>query len=931
VVIFQNSLGQTVKLGKQLGQGGEGTVFAVENNPDLAAKIYKPTLAASRFGKIKAMADGRWHKQVNEVAFPIDLLFNGQGGFVGFTMKQVGGRKAVHEAYNPQSQKVHFPKASFPLLLRIALNIASAVAKVHTTGCVIGDINHSGFLVSPDATVTLIDADSFQVQASGQVYHCHVGVPEFTPPELQGQNLGSILRTPNHDNFGLAILIFYILFMGRHPFAGRPTDGGDVPESGEAIKAYRFAYSARTSETKLQPPKHLPTLKDIPVVLADMFERAFGSRGATSGRPKAADWVSALTAAEADIQKCSAKPNHHHFKNAAACPWCNMEHGFSGFTAFGNNATATAPSSTPVDIGQYLSALQAIRDPGPSPDLQMLMPQTGSPTPSTTVNEAISEKRAREIMAVIGAAGGLAVAYVLSKPFVAVGTSVVAFFVGISVPQGIGKIKATVRTSHSVWRQYVTQWGKVAGNDEFLVSKDRANKLIEALRVLPNEEQRLLKELNDKREDTQRQAFLRVHTIDKHHIPGLGVKRKDRLKSNGISNAADLTSSNRYRIRNIKGCAELIQPLFAWKATIESRFRFNPSQGVSITHIAAVKADIATRKVNLERQIVEATKAVGVASNDILQRRTSVPPEAIAAWNNMQQAEADERFIATALKDIRKQAVTVGFVIAGIGLLAIVTRDARQFQTATSSPTILLPQTAPPAREPMAVPVPQPPRQATPPISLEPGTWSRRDAGAGRTELILTSPNHASVAQMIVTCAASGQIEVRFTLKTGISAPRFVVQIGGGNPVTVPVASAIPGYVSDSIIAQIARPNGPSIGTISEFYVAATPVTSDIGQTLRVPTSAEIAALRSTCGIKLPTPPVVPPMPPPIEIRSVPGDIPQQSVGPPLDIRPPNQPQTPPINSPTSRPPPRVQPTPGGAPSQRTTTPTIGSGSGGLY
>ena len=30
-----------------------------------------------------------------------------------------------------------------------------------------------------------------------------------------------MLRTPEHDRFGLAVLVFQLLFMGRHPFAGR--------------------------------------------------------------------------------------------------------------------------------------------------------------------------------------------------------------------------------------------------------------------------------------------------------------------------------------------------------------------------------------------------------------------------------------------------------------------------------------------------------------------------------------------------------------------------------------------------------------------------------------------------------------------------------------------------------------------------------------
>ena len=68
----------------------------------------------------------------------------------------------------------------------MALNIARVFAHIHDTGCVIGDINQRSILVSPTATVAFIDADSFQICDGPQRYLCVVGVPEYTPPELQG-------------------------------------------------------------------------------------------------------------------------------------------------------------------------------------------------------------------------------------------------------------------------------------------------------------------------------------------------------------------------------------------------------------------------------------------------------------------------------------------------------------------------------------------------------------------------------------------------------------------------------------------------------------------------------------------------------------------------------------------------------------------------
>ena len=56
-----------------------------------------------------------------------------------------------------------------------------------------------------------------------------------------------------NDNFGLAVAIFHLLAMGKHPYAGRFA-GGDISMS-DAIAQHRFAFSqVRTSETRTTPP-----------------------------------------------------------------------------------------------------------------------------------------------------------------------------------------------------------------------------------------------------------------------------------------------------------------------------------------------------------------------------------------------------------------------------------------------------------------------------------------------------------------------------------------------------------------------------------------------------------------------------------------------------------------------------------------------------
>lgn len=304
-----------VKLGARLGRGGEGEVLEIVGQPTLAAKLYHQP-DRTHEAKIAALISANLSQRCRAVTFPLEIIRFGDGRFAGFVMPKIAGRQPIHELLGIASMKRYFPRANWSFLVRVALNLSRTIASVHAAGVVIGDINSAGILVGQDATVTLIDADSVQFGQFG----CRVGMAEYTPPELQGVTLSSVARTINHDAFGLAILIFQILALGRHPFSGVRRNGALLPA--EAIAQNRFAYSL-LRETGLKPPPAALQLSELPLGIRVLFERAFAPTAGS--RPTASDWVNELRVMEQGLARCAVRPDHVIPSPALPCPWCRLE------------------------------------------------------------------------------------------------------------------------------------------------------------------------------------------------------------------------------------------------------------------------------------------------------------------------------------------------------------------------------------------------------------------------------------------------------------------------------------------------------------------------------------------------------------------------------------------------------------------------------
>lgn len=679
-----------IPLGKLLGRGGEGAVFEIVGQPDLVAKIYHPDKARERQQKIAAMVASGIQTKVSNAAFPLSPLYEGTGTFAGFTMHRIGKQKPVHQLYSPASRRNEFPNADYRLLLRTALNIARAVAAVHSTGCVIGDLNHSGILVGADATATLIDCDSFQFSANGKAFYCAVGVPDYTPPELQGRSLENINRTPNHDAFGLGVAIFSLLFLGRHPFAGRYLGRGDMPEE-RAIAEYRFAYSSDRSRTQTEPPPFAPTLSYIPRELAVAFEACFGPGGANGARPEAADWITLLQRAETQLVKCSASAAHFYFSSAPNCPWCALEKAIPGFIAFPSPLNVN--TATPLDLGQLIAAIRGVTDPGTAPPLHSAMPTVQS-TPSIQNKGVLDSSSGQFVLATLGGA----VSAVLLRlgylpPLISLGALTASGYFALRNPK---QLHAKGPRSHQLkqaWDQIDQRYRTEGDASRFNEARRQSELKIREYNELPNEEARRLSELSRRQREIQLRYFLERYSLVNAKIKSVGSARKSTLRSHGIDTAADIS---RQRIESIPGFGPATAGLLlSWRSDLERRFVFNPSQPVNPSDIAQVKSDIAQRRINLEAALKTDLIAIRTAAAEIGRSRNDLTNRARAIWVEFKQAEADEKVRVFGDVSARRWVFGVicfaAFVVAGVNssgpTAASVPPTPPSSRSATSAPS----------------------------------------------------------------------------------------------------------------------------------------------------------------------------------------------------------------------------------------------------
>lgn len=630
-----------VRLSQEIGRGGEGTVFAIEGQRDRVAKIYDNPPDQRKSQKLAVMAEAASPALLRIAAWPMDLLVDATDTVRGFVMPRVIARRDIHELYSPKSRSEAFPEADFRFLIHVGANIARAFEVVHEHGHVLGDVNHGNLLVGPDATVMLIDCDSFQIGTGAYIFTCDVGVPLFTAPELHGRAFRGLVRTTNHDRFGLAVLLFHLLYMGRHPFAGRYSGPGDMPIE-KAVAEYRFAYGPdRAAHGMERPPGTVP-LETMGTAIAANFARAFGRTGSNGGRTDAKSWITALENLKTGLRACSAASWHQYPGDLRSCPWCAIE-AQTAVRLFGQRIIASSPTGT-INVGTLWQAITAVRDPGADPALPSDRPWK---LPADVDLPNATLKGFRKIVSIGLACCGIVACNALAKDGGLLG-ALVAYVLAVAVwprvsPEKRSAAERTYSAANAEWHNALDRWQREASRKAFLEKLKSLERTHTDLLDLPNERRRRLAKLEAQREKQQCHRYLDRFRIYRASIRGVGPGRTSMLASYGIETAADV---DRQKIIQIPGFGEsLTSELVEWRRLHERNFRFNPNEPIDPQNINVLDRELETHRKSLLMTLNQGPDTLKRLSQEISATRARLMPIMEKTWSSYKTAEARRNVI----------------------------------------------------------------------------------------------------------------------------------------------------------------------------------------------------------------------------------------------------------------------------------------------
>jgi hypothetical protein len=270
----------TLRLGDELGSGGQGRVLRVADHPGLVFKQYKvggaDPAALKLLVDMPAQLPPADHDSLYaQTSWPLARVFN-KGQLSGFLMQEIPGR--FFGANSAGSKKLRelqylvYPRkpmwgdivpdagVSADTRIEVAREFTKLVKMLHSRGLVLGDVSMSNMLWTGTdggaVTIFMIDCDGIRVLGSDPVLP-QADTLDWDDP-LQRQS------GPDHqtDCYKLALLVGRVLSMSPY----------------------------------LRPAGQLPFVKGIPDRMATrltaVWQRATGTHGT---RPSAGEWLLALS------------------------------------------------------------------------------------------------------------------------------------------------------------------------------------------------------------------------------------------------------------------------------------------------------------------------------------------------------------------------------------------------------------------------------------------------------------------------------------------------------------------------------------------------------------------------------------------------------------------------------------------------------------
>lgn len=305
--------------GKALNRGADGAIY---RSPDkrYALKYYhEPGKDPARQNKVWQMVlHPPEDSSAGHFAWPLALILNAQGTFVGFAMPllDIARYVSLDLVLSARGRQMESLPQSGAWRLKVAQNLACRVAELHAKGHCIIDLKPANLLVHRHSgDVAVVDCDGFAVQGNTEYFPAHQFTAGFIAPEaFSARQPPQELRQPQ-DAFALAVILFKLLNGGLHPYQGVPHGRRDIPSDNQnRIAGGYYPYAVQAHPDIKPSPWSIH--RDFPRILRETFDRSFKQRQ----RPGGQEWLTLLGQAEPRLKTCANDRDHSYWGNK--CPHC---------------------------------------------------------------------------------------------------------------------------------------------------------------------------------------------------------------------------------------------------------------------------------------------------------------------------------------------------------------------------------------------------------------------------------------------------------------------------------------------------------------------------------------------------------------------------------------------------------------------------------
>lgn len=263
--------GERLLLNEQIGEGGEGRIFSVDDSSIVVKIYFENCNTKNRKEKIELMCSTPI--DCDGICWPKKALYNANKEFVGYAMQ-----KAQGVAFNDLIKLGKMLVAqgwTRKDMLDCMIKMMEMYDYLHRNNILVGDINDENILVESKDKIYFVDTDSYQFDK----FPLQVQQPRFNDPLVKAEEGERLEYTINEERYKMAYITYAMLLIGDTPWAFRNGENGSIFKftkkgSGERNKpTFSYIWSYMGWETK------------------NLFLRVFDNDDRSV---KASDWIDAL-------------------------------------------------------------------------------------------------------------------------------------------------------------------------------------------------------------------------------------------------------------------------------------------------------------------------------------------------------------------------------------------------------------------------------------------------------------------------------------------------------------------------------------------------------------------------------------------------------------------------------------------------------------